>query len=134
MDASFLALAHRKGGGIECSYKEMYSPPLQYLDPRLTNTGSLLVKHLGYRKSCFPMVSFLFPSRCFAIQEGKPHVPILIHFLFFFLIIINLSISYIHFECYSLSRFPGKHPPPPSHFLWVFPSPPSPLIALPPTI
>jgi len=45
--------------------------------------------------------------------------------LFFF--IINLSISYIHFECYSLSKFPGKHPAPPSPFLSVFPSPPSPL-------
>jgi len=30
----------------------------------------------------------------------------------FFFVFINLSISYIHFECYSLSRFPGKHPPP----------------------
>jgi len=50
---------------------------------------------------------------------------------FFFL--INLSISYIYFECYSLSRFPGKHPPPPSPSLWVFPSPSSPpLAALPP--
>jgi len=43
--------------------------------------------------------------------------------LFFFF--INLSISYIHFECYSLSWFPGKHPPPRSPSLWVFPSPSS---------
>jgi len=38
-------------------------------------------------------------------------------FFFFFFFFINLSISYIHFECYSLSRFPGKHPPPPEYLL-----------------
>jgi len=47
-------------------------------------------------------------------------------FFFCFFFFINLSISYIHFKCYSLSRFPGKHPPPPSPSLWVFPSQPSP--------
>uniref|UniRef100_A0A8I5Y224 ADAM metallopeptidase domain 9 n=1 Tax=Rattus norvegicus TaxID=10116 RepID=A0A8I5Y224_RAT len=34
--------------------------------------------------------------------------------------------------CYSLSRFPGKHPPPPSPSLWVFPSQPSPHCRPPP--
>jgi len=32
---------------------------------------------------------------------------------FFLFFLINLSISYLHFECYSLSWFPGKHPPNP---------------------
>jgi len=50
--------------------------------------------------------------------------------LFFFF--INLSISYLHFECYSLSRFPGQHPPNPSPSLWVFPSPSSPHCHPPP--
>jgi len=50
----------------------------------------------------------------------------------FFFFFINLRISYIHFECYSLSRFLGKHSPPPSLSLWVFPSPPSPHCRPPP--
>ncbi|EDL82388.1 rCG29080 [Rattus norvegicus] len=33
---------------------------------------------------------------------------------FFFFIFINSGISYLHFDCYSLSRFPSKHPPNPS--------------------
>jgi len=52
--------------------------------------------------------------------------------LYNFFFFINLSISYIHFECYSLSRFPGKHPPPPSPSSWVFPSQPSPHCRPPP--
>jgi len=43
-----------------------------------------------------------------------------------YIFFINLSISFIHFECYSLSRFLGKHSPPPSPSLLVFPSPSSP--------
>jgi len=50
-------------------------------------------------------------------------------FLFlFFLIFINLSISYIHFDCYSRSWFPGQHPPPLLYGL------PRPNTTLPPTI
>ncbi|EDL99846.1 rCG22923 [Rattus norvegicus] len=61
------------------------------------------------------------------------HLHILtLSFSFFFF--INLSISYLHFKCYSLSRFPGKHPPnpSPSPSLWVFPSPFSPHYRPPP--
>jgi len=45
--------------------------------------------------------------------------------LYFFFIFINLGISYLHFDCYSPSRFPSQHPPNPSSSpsLWVFPSP-----------
>jgi len=50
----------------------------------------------------------------------------------FFFFFINLSICCIHFQCYSLSRFPGKHPPPPSPTLWVLPSPSSPHCRPPP--
>jgi len=58
----------------------------------------------------------------------------LIWFFFYFLFFINLSISYIHFKCYSLSRFPGKQPPPPSPSLWVSPSQPSPHCRPPPIV
>jgi len=56
--------------------------------------------------------------------------------LFVFSIFINLGISYLHFNCYSLSQFPGQCPPNPSTSpsIWVFPSPSYPITALPPTI
>jgi len=38
----------------------------------------------------------------------------IIYFFFSLFFFINLSISYLHFECYSLSLFPGQHPPNPS--------------------
>jgi len=45
----------------------------------------------------------------------------------FFSIFIKLGISYLHFNCYSFSQFPGQHPPNlPSPSIWVFPSPSSP--------
>jgi len=42
---------------------------------------------------------------------------------FFINFFINMSISYLHFECYSLSRFLGQHPsnPSPSPSLCMFP-------------
>jgi len=59
-------------------------------------------------------------------------------FLFFFLfspIFINMSISYLHFNCYSPSQFHGQHPPnpSPSPYVWVFPSPSSPHYLPPPS-
>jgi len=54
----------------------------------------------------------------------------------FFSIFIKLCISYLHFNCYSLSWFPGKHlptPPPPLLYSCSPPHPP-PITALPPTI
>ena len=65
------------------------------------------------------------------VRNAAVHWCCLFSPLFFF---INLSISYLHFECYSLSRFPGKHPPPSSPSLLVFPSPSSPHCHPPPTI
>jgi len=52
----------------------------------------------------------------------------------FFSIFINLSISYLRFDCYSPSQFPGQHPPYPSFspYIWVFPSPSSPHYYPPP--
>jgi len=49
-------------------------------------------------------------------------------FSFIFPVNIKLDVSYLHFNCYSLSRFPGQHPPNPSSSssIWVFPSPFSP--------
>jgi len=54
--------------------------------------------------------------------------------LLFFSIFINLGISYLHFNCYSLSRFQGQNPHNPSHSpsIWVFPSPSSPHYDPPP--
>jgi len=66
----------------------------------------------------------------FAIDKcGKMEIS----FLFF--IFINLGISYLHFSCYSLSRFPGQHPLNPSPFpsIWLFSSPSSPP-PLPPSL
>jgi len=53
---------------------------------------------------------------------------------FILFIFFNLSISYLHFKCYSLSQFPGQQPPSPSPSpsLWVFPSPSSPNYHPPP--
>jgi len=49
-------------------------------------------------------------------------------FFLTFFIYINLRISYLHFDCYSLSWFPGQHSPNPSPspsiFLFPFPSSP----------
>jgi len=52
----------------------------------------------------------------------------------FFSIFINLSISYLHFDCYFPSQFQGQHLPKPSlsPSLWVFPSPSSPHYRPPP--
>jgi len=56
--------------------------------------------------------------------------------LFVSSIFIKLGISYLHFNCYYFSRFPGKHPPSPSPSpsIWVFPSPSSSHYCPPPTI
>jgi len=69
------------------------------------------------------------------------HLQVAMNILFFsseaffsFSIFIKLGISYLHFNCYSLSGFPGQHPltpPPPFHYGCSPPNPP-PIAALPP--
>jgi len=49
-------------------------------------------------------------------------------FLIFTILFFSPSLlTYLYFNCFSLSRFPGQHPPNPSSStsLWVFPSPSS---------
>jgi len=74
-----------------------------------------------------PVMSALTSTLSTEIEKEQVHIvkKSCVHFFYIFLFFINLSISYIHFECYSLSQFPGKHPPnpSPSHSLWVFPLP-----------
>jgi len=56
-------------------------------------------------------------------------------FSFFPIFIKSKCKSYLPFKCYSLSQFPGQHPPSifTSPSLWMFPSPSSPtLLPLPP--
>jgi len=67
----------------------------------------------------------------FFLKTGNSSIELSELFSFFFII---LSISYLYFECYSLSRFLGKHPPnpSPSPSLWVFPFPSSPNCRPPP--
>jgi len=57
-------------------------------------------------------------------------------YFFFSFFFNNLSIFYLHFECYSLSRFPIQHPPTPPSPLRYGCSPlhPPPITTLPPTI
>jgi len=52
--------------------------------------------------------------------------------VFCLFVCLFVCFSYLHFSCYSLSRFPGKHPPNPSPSIWVFPSPSSPHCRPPP--
>jgi len=96
-------------------------------------------------KSCLsPSVRFI-PSQVYTtlgracLFTGTCQL-ITLSFLFFYISIysclifffIYLSISYLHFDCYSLSQFPGQHPPP--LLYWCFPPHPPPITAFPPTI
>jgi len=56
-----------------------------------------------------------------SLENTKQQFFCFVVFCFLF-IFINLGISYLHFNCYSLSQFPSQHPPSPS---------PSPSIGVP---
>jgi len=70
------------------------------------------------------------PCGCWELNS----VPVEEQSLLFFSIFINLSISYLHFDCYSHSQFLGQHPPnpSPSPSIALFPSPSSPHYHPPP--
>jgi len=88
---------------------------------------------LGLEESSFLMESNLSLSLSLSLSLLSFFFTLFfIGYLFF--IFINLGFSYLHFDCYSLSRFLGQHPPnpSPSPSILVFPSPSSPHYRPPP--
>jgi len=74
------------------------------------------VQSLLVSQACLPLCSFSSPSLGIWVQRTV-----------YLVCFLNLSISYLHFNCYYLSWFPSKHPPNPfpSPSIWVFPFPSS---------
>jgi len=67
---------------------------------------------------CWWDLMFFICQTLYKSSQPPPTIPCCLSsnplFLLIFLIFINLSISYLHFDCYSPSWFPGQHPPNPS--------------------
>jgi len=99
---------------------------------RNSNQNILYEKRIYFLLSFFGGSFVLFFTSIF-INLGTSFFPF---FFSLFLIFSNLGISYLHFNCYSLFRFPCQHLPNPfpAPSIWVFCSPASPITTLPSTI
>jgi len=71
-----------------------------------------------------PMEKGAGPSEVQKLLRTQRRQILSAYILFLFSIFIKLCISYLHFNCYSLSRFRGQHPQPlPLPFYMAFPLP-----------